>query len=205
MLVAIGERRAMPAGMFIIGLVLLWVGVSSRLARRELRNAELAALDYPVRVATFWERDATAAREAHFNKFQEHKNWRNNLRFELTNWTLFGIGAALCLLGVVLSLGDDQSHTWDRVWDIVGPFVIAVVGIYYVYQLMKRLDKTESEVRWISFMLKQVKDSGQLDYAELERRLERLEGVRSTNEATQSPAVSRNPQSQERSSSTPCG
>ena len=174
----------MPAGMFIIGLVLLWVGVSSRLARRELRNAELAALDNPVRVATFWERDATAAREAHLDKFLEHKNWRNNLRFELINWTIFGIGAALCFFGVVLSLGDDQSHTWDRVWDIVGPFVIAVVGIYYVYQLMKRLDKAESEVRWLSFMLKQVKDSGQVDYAELERRLERLERVKSTNEGT---------------------
>jgi hypothetical protein len=205
MLVATGERRIMPAGMFIIGLVLLWVGVSSRLARRELRNAELAALDYPVRVATFWERDATAAREAHFNKFQEHRNWRNNLRFELANWTLFGIGATLCLLGVVLSLGGDQSHTWDRVWDIVGPFVIAVVGIYYVYQLMKRLDKTEAEVRWLSFMLKQVKDSGQVDYAELERRLERLEGVGSTNEGTQSPANSRNSQNRERSSSKPYG
>jgi len=184
MLVATGERRVMPAGMFIIGLVLLWVGVSSRLARRELRNAELAVLDYPVRVATFWERDATASRKAHFDKFLEHKNWRNNLRFELANWTIFGIGAALCFLGVVLSLGDDQSHTWDRVWDIVGPFVIAVVGIYYVYQLMKRLDKAESEVRWLSFMLKQVKDSGQVDYAELERRLERLEGVKSTDEGT---------------------
>jgi hypothetical protein len=184
MLVASGERRVMPAGMFIIGLVLLWVGVSSRLARRELRNAELAVLDYPVRVATFWERDATASRKAHFDKFLEHKNWRNNLRFELTNWTIFGIGAALCFLGVVLSLGDDQSHIWDRVWDIVGPFVIAVVGIYYVYQLMKRLDKAESEVRWLSFMLKQVKDSGQVDYAELERRLERLEGVKSTDEGT---------------------
>src|SRR5262249_29232107 len=129
MLIATGERRVMPAAMFIIGLILLWVGVSSRLARRELRNAELAALDSPVRVATFWERDATAAREAHLDKFLEHKNWRNNLRFELINWAIFGIGAALCLLGVVLSLGDDQSHTWDRVWDIVGPFVIAVAGI----------------------------------------------------------------------------
>ena len=174
----------MPAGMFIIGLVLLWVGVSSRLARRELRNAELAALDNPVRVATFWERDATAAREAHLDKFLEHKSWRNNLKFELTNWTIFGIGAALCFLGVVLSLGDDQSHIWDRVWDIVGPFVIAVVGIYYVYQLMKRLDKAESEVRWLSFMLKQVKDNGQVDYAELERRLKKLQGGKSNNEET---------------------
>jgi len=184
MLIATGERRVMPAAMFIIGLILLWVGVSSRLARRELRNAELAALDSPVRVATFWERDATAAREAHLDKFLEHKNWRNNLRFELINWAIFGIGAALCLLGVVLSLGDDQSHTWDRVWDIVGPFVIAVAGIYYVYQLMKRLDKAESEVRWLSFMLKQVKDNGQVDYAELERRLERLEGAKLTDEGT---------------------
>lgn len=181
MLIATGERRFMSAVMFIVGLVLLWAGVSSRLARRELRNAELAALDYPVRVADFWRRDAEAEREAYFDKFLEHKNWRNNLRFELTNWTIFGIGAALCLLGVVLSLGD---HARDRLWDIVGPFVIAVVGIYYVYQLVKRLDKAQSEIRWLSFMLEQVRDNGQVGYAEVERRLDKLEGVKLTNEGT---------------------
>jgi hypothetical protein len=184
MLIATGERRFMSAVMFIVGLVLLWAGVSSRLARRELRNAELAALDYPVRVANFWGRDPKAEREAYFDKFLEHKSWRNNLSFELTNWTTFGIGAALCLLGVVLSLGDDQTHTWDRLWDIVGPFVIAVVGIYYVYQLMRRLDKTESEIRWLNFMLEQVKDNGQVDFAEVERRLDKLEGVKLTNGGT---------------------
>jgi hypothetical protein len=41
----------MSAWIFIIGLVLLWVGVSSRLARRERRSSELAALDYPIKVA----------------------------------------------------------------------------------------------------------------------------------------------------------
>ena len=176
MLIASGELdRTTSAWFFIIGLVLLWAGVSSRLARRELRNAELAALNYPIKVAAFWGHDAKAERQAYFDKFEEHKNWRNNLRFELTNWTIIGIGAALCLLGLVLSLGDDQSHTWDRVWDIVGPFVIAVVGIYYVYQLMKRLDKAESEFRWLSFMLKQVKDNGQVNYSELERRARQAE------------------------------
>ena len=63
----------------------------------------------------------------------------------LWNWR-----SALCVLGVVLSLGDDQTHAWDRAWDIVGPFVIAVVGIYYVYQLMKRLDRAEGEVRCLA-------------------------------------------------------
>jgi bacterioferritin (cytochrome b1) len=58
----------------------------------------------------------------------------------------------------------------------VGPFVIAVAGIYYVYQLMKRLDKTESEIRWLNLMLEQVKDTGQVNYSELERRLDRLKG-----------------------------
>src|SRR5215472_13905801 len=156
------SNNNMSTAMFIVGLVLLWAGVSSRLARRELRNAELVALDYPIRVANFWGRDAKAAREAYFDKFLEHKNWRNNLRFELTNWTIFGIGAALCLLGLVFSLHDDRTHAWDRLWDIVGPFVIAVVGFYYVYQLMKRLDKAESEIKWLSFMLEQVKDNGQV-------------------------------------------
>jgi len=53
----------MSAWIFIIGLVLLWVGVSSRLARRERRSTELAALDYPIKVATFWGRDAKAERQ----------------------------------------------------------------------------------------------------------------------------------------------
>src|SRR5262252_6349554 len=92
----------MSAWIFIIGLVLLWVGVSSRLARRERRSLELAALDYPIKVATFWGRDAKAERQAYFDKFEEHKNWRINIRFQLANWTTFGIGATLCLLGAML-------------------------------------------------------------------------------------------------------
>ena len=68
--------------------------------------------------------------------------------------------------------------------DLVGPFVIAVVGIHYVYQLMKRLDKAESEVRWLSLMLEQVKDNGRVNYSELERRLDKLEGSSNTNQGT---------------------
>jgi len=179
----------MSAWIFIIGLVLFWVGVSSRLARRERRSSELAALDYPIKVATFWGRDAKAERQVYFDKFEEHKHWRNNIRFQLVNWTTFGVGA-ICLVGAVLWLGKDETPTWDRLWDLVGPFVIAVVGIYYVYQLMKRLDKAEGELRWLNLILEQVKDNGQVNYSELERRLERLEGRSNTNQGTQRPTQS---------------
>ena len=81
----------------------------------------------------------------------------------------------LCLLGTILWLGDDPTRTWDRVWDLVGPFVIAIAGMYYVYQLMRRLEKAESEIKWLHLMLEQVKDNGQLNYSELERRLDGLE------------------------------
>jgi hypothetical protein len=139
-------------------------------------------LNYPIKVAAFWGRDAKAERQVYFDKFEEHKNWRNNIRFQLTNWTALGIGATLCLVGTVLWLGDNETRPWDRLWDLVGPFVIAVVGIYYVYQLMKRLDKTESEIRWLT-----VKDNSQVNYSELERRLDRLEGRSNTNQGTQRP------------------
>src|SRR6516225_12131157 len=135
-------------------------------------------------------RDAKAERQALFDKFEEHKNWRNNIRFRLVNWTTFGVGATLCLVGALLWLGKDETPTWDRLWDLVGPFVIAVVGIYYVYQLMKRLDKAESEVRWLSLMLDQVKDNGQVNYSELEGRLEKLEGRSNTKQGTQRPTQS---------------
>jgi hypothetical protein len=85
----------------------------------------------------------------------------------------------------VLWLGNSETPTWDRLWDLVGPFIIAVVGIYYVYRLMKRLDKTESEVRWLNIMLEQVKDNGQVNYSELEMRLERLEARSNTNQGIQ--------------------
>src|SRR6516164_5739206 len=189
-MIATGERRVMSALIFIIGLVLLWAGVSARLARRERRTLELAALNYPIKLAAFWGRDAKAERQAYFDKFEEHKKWRNNIRFQLINWTTFGIGATLCLLGTVLWLGDNEIRPWDRLWDLVGPFIIAVVGIYYVYQLMKRLDKAESEVRWLSLILDQVKDNGQVNYSELERRLEKLEGRSNTNQGTQRPTQS---------------
>jgi hypothetical protein len=161
----------MSAWIFIIGLVLLWVGVSSLLARRERRNFELAALSSPIKIAEFWGHDAKAAREALVDKVAEHNDWRSNIRFQLINWITFGMGTAFCVLGAVLWLGDDRTRTLDRLWDLVGPFAVATVGIYYVYQLMKRLDKAENEIRWLSVMLNQVKDNGQVNYSELERRL----------------------------------
>jgi hypothetical protein len=166
----------MSAWIFIIGLVVLWTGVSWRLERRERRNFELAALSNPIKVAEFWGYDAKAARVAYVEKIAEHKNWRSNISFQLINWTTFGIGAALCVLGAVLWLAEDPTRSWDRLWDLVGPFVIATVGIYYVYQLMKRLDKAESEIRWFNLMLNQVKDNGQVNYSELESRLTEVEG-----------------------------
>jgi hypothetical protein len=150
----------MSAWIFIIGLVVLWTGVSWRLERRERRNFELAALSNPIKVAEFCGYDAKAARAAYVEKIAEHKNWRSNISFQLINWTTFGIGAALCVLGAVLWLAEDPTRSWDRLWDLVGPFVIAMVGIYYVYQLMKRL----------------VKDNGQVNYSELESRLTEVEG-----------------------------
>jgi hypothetical protein len=48
-----GSDRVMSAWIFIIGLVLLWAGVSSRLARRERRTAELIWLNFPIQIATF--------------------------------------------------------------------------------------------------------------------------------------------------------
>ena len=165
----------MSAWIFTIGLVILWAGISSRLARRERRSLELVALNYPIKVAAFWGRDAKAERQAYFDKFEEHRNWRNNIRFQLTNWTTFAIGGTLCLLGTILWLSESSTPSWDRLWDLVGPFVIAVAGIYYVYQLMKRLDKAESEIRWLNLMLEQVKDNSQVNYSELERRIDGLE------------------------------
>jgi hypothetical protein len=165
----------MSAWIFVIGLVLLWAGMSSRLERRDRRNLELAALNNPIKVAAFWGYDAKAERQAYVDKAAEHSNWRSNVRFQVINWTIFGVGAALCTLGAVLWLGEDRTPTWDRLWDLVGPFVVAAVGIYYVYQLMKRLDKAENEIKWLSLMLNQVKDNGQVSYSELERRLDEFE------------------------------
>jgi hypothetical protein len=165
----------MSAWIFIVGLVLLWLGVSSRLERRERRSSELAALDSPIKVAAFWGYDAKDAREALVDKVAEHNDWRSNIRFQLINWVIFGMGAALCVLGAALWLGEDPTRTLDRLWDLAGPFVIATVGIYYVYQLMKRLDKVENEFRWLNLMLNQVKDDGKGKYSELERRLTDVE------------------------------
>jgi hypothetical protein len=42
---------------------------------------------------------------------------------------------------------------------------------------MKRLDRAEGEVRWLSLMLEQVRDNGQVDYAEVERSTSRVKDL----------------------------
>ena len=169
----------------VIGILFFLYGIGSRLQRREEHSSELAGLDDQIRVANFWGHDTSNERKARADKIAEHKDWRNNIKFELFSWITFVIGAALCLFATVLDEG--RANSLDRVWDYIRDraayaFIVGI-AIYYAYRLMKRLDRAESEIRWLNRMLKVVKDhaedmrKGSIEnILQLAKRLDRLEG-----------------------------
>jgi len=166
-----------------IGILFFLYGIGARFQRREERTSELAGLDEQIRVADFWGHDANDERKARAEKVAEYKNWRNNIKFELFNWVTFLIGAALCLFAVL----DESRASLDRLWESIKDRAIYVfiggIAIYYAYQLLKRLEKAESEIRWLNYMLKGVKDHAEdmrkgsiNNILQLAERVKRLEG-----------------------------
>jgi hypothetical protein len=85
-------------------------GIGSRWQRREERQY-LARLDDEIRVAKFWDYTTENDEKSRADMIAEHKNWRNNIKFELGNWTAFLIGTALLVLAAVFWFGEDPSHT----------------------------------------------------------------------------------------------
>jgi sterol desaturase/sphingolipid hydroxylase (fatty acid hydroxylase superfamily) len=177
----------MSGWIFFSAMVVLVYGIGSRWRRREDRQWELARLDEEIRVAKFWKYDAERERQDRADMIAEHKNWRNNFKFELRNWSTFAIGAALLVLAAVLWVGEAPSRTWDQLWKMIDENTwsvvllgLAAICVYYVF---KRLDKAEREIRWLNHMLKLSKDHAENlsnvvseSVLELKDRLDRLEG-----------------------------
>ncbi len=93
----------------------------------------------------------------------------------------------LCVLAVVLdeTRADTFGQLWNYIKDNAGYAVAVAMAIYYIYQLTKRLDKAESEIKWLDDMLKVVKThaedmrKGSIEnIVQLEERLDRLESWR---------------------------
>jgi hypothetical protein len=91
----------------------------------------------------------------------------------------------ICAIAAELWLVEDPSRTMDQAWDKVSWFVIFGFGCWYIYQLLKRLDKADHEIEWLNEMLLGVKNyaedmrKGSIgNFVELRDRLDRLEGRR---------------------------
>jgi hypothetical protein len=177
----------MSGWIFGIAMLVFMYGIGSRFQRRDERQSDLTRLDEEIRLAKFWNYTAEREQKDRADKIAKHKNWRNNIKFELGNWTAFLLGAAILLVAAVFWFGENPSHSWGLLWngikDNAGIVVALGLAAYLVYHLAKRLDKTESEIRWLNQMLKNVKDhaedmrKGSIDdILELKERLDRLEG-----------------------------
>lgn len=169
----------MRGWLFFIGAVFIYLAVAARLQRREHRSAELVELGRAKRTAYFWGYDVEAANQAFSDKVIEHDSWRHNIKFELKNWAGFAVGIILLLSSAVFWMGEDPSHTLDllrkNVWDgslylIGGAFVL-----YYVYQLVKQLDKADNEITWLNATLEELKKYADRKFSEQNYRLDTLE------------------------------
>jgi len=170
----------MTTWIFIFGLVFLYVAGHARWQRREERGTELASLQRDIRTAKFWGYGVEAADKAYKEKLTEHDSWKNNIKFELFNWAAMVIGALLCLIAAVAWLGEDQTRTWGQLWDLTWTYgTYAAVGaflLHWVYQLIKRLDRAENEIAWLSQTLGNLGSNYRGCADHLTERVDRLEG-----------------------------
>jgi hypothetical protein len=171
----------------VVGILFVSLAAWVRMARKDERAGELAQLDRDKRTAYFWwsgTRDARRqqaiedARQAIADKVKEHRNWRNNLKFELGNWTAVAIGLAILLFAAAIWMNEDPAHTWGRLWksaqDDVAYLALGAVGIYYLYQLLKRLDKADNEIKWLSGMLDTLKNHTEANHTTLQYQIDSL-------------------------------
>ena len=168
----------MSGWIFVIGMVVFLSAIGSRVQRRDERQSDLAQLDEEIRLAKFWNWPVEGRQKDRADKIAEHKNWRNNVKFELVNWTAFLIGAAILLVAVVFWFGENPSHTWDLLLNAMWIVVAVGLAAYWVYHLIKRLAKAESEIGLLSRTLTDVKDHavGSIEeISELKDRLDKLE------------------------------
>jgi hypothetical protein len=169
----------MAGWILIVGVFMIWVGVKARMTRSEERADELAALEWDTRTAYFWGYSGDAARQALADKVKEHRNWRNNIKFELENGAVLVGGLVILLIAAVLWMGEDPNHTlgllWKKASEGAGYAGLAVFGIYYAYQLLKRLDKADKEIEWLNLMLENVKNHANAQYSALKAQLDMLQ------------------------------
>lgn len=177
-------QSVMSGWIFVVGVVFIMYGISARLLRREDHQSELSSFDEEIRLAKFWGYSAEDKEKSRAELIAEHEHWWNKFKFELGNWIVFLIGAAILLVAAVLWFGEDPSHTWGQLWSDMKGFIVPVgLAGWWFYGLDKRLGNVEKEINWLNRMLVAVKDhaenmrKGSIEnFLELKDRLDKLEG-----------------------------
>jgi hypothetical protein len=164
--------------LFWVGLIVTYFAVQARLQRKADRKAEFVELYRRKKEAYLWDYGIEAAEKAIKAKAIEHDSWRNNIKFELVNWTAFAVGAMALLLVIVFWMGEDPTHTFGQLWknfEGAWPYFIGAVFLYVLYKELKRLDRADSEIRWLDATLEKLKHYTDRKDSDLSDRLEVVE------------------------------
>lgn len=169
----------MSTWIFVIGGFILYFAVQARIIRVEERRAELKSFEQEVRAAKFWRYDAESAEKEYKEKVREQGHWKNNIKFKLINWTAIAIGLVLCFIAGAFWLEEDPTRTAGQLWNLAGETAaFAIIGgmfVYWVYQVIKRLDRAENEIAWLNQTTKALADNYQRWAENVAQRLEVLE------------------------------
>jgi hypothetical protein len=68
----------------------------------------------------------------------------------------------MLLIATAIWMSEDPTRTWDQVWNnaktVAGYVPFAALSLYFIYALLKRLDRDEAEIKWLNQKMRAVKD-----------------------------------------------
>jgi len=165
----------MSSWIFITGLYVLGVGVMRYFQWKEDHRLDLERLERERRETKFWGFDTDDVDRQYKEKLAEKRSWKDSA----ADWGWFVAGVVICAIAVAM------DEAWDKLTGLLTGFVVLLIGLWWIYHLLKRLDKADHEIAWLNQTLLAVKNhtesmrKGSIEeFVELRDRLDRLEGRR---------------------------
>lgn len=122
--------------LFVIGWLIFLAGIAKRVERKEERESRLEFLKRERKEAKFWGLSTELEDKSYEREIYEQRNWKRNLGFESTCWSMH-IGGGL-VIAMAIWLGEKTLADWGK---MASAFLAGGVVAWLYYAILKKTRK----------------------------------------------------------------